>query len=207
MKASFGSRPRRAGFLAALGLAFGAQVGCASDWVDPTEGTGGSGTTADQIRGVCEAWCESYTAQCDYAGSCTDHCLEHAAYLRPCASDYEALVRCETGLTWLDQPNCTETKSGTACEAELGALLDCVYPSGACESQCAVGADGAALECTYLCGGVTYVSTCNPSGSETGFPMECACQIDGERVGGCQNVSAEGSAGLGCCSSYFAEGA
>lgn len=191
-------------FLGLWVLALGA-LGCSGELVDPSDEGGGRGEAADEITAACEDWCESYTSQCDYSGSCTDHCLEHATYLRPCAAEYETLVRCEAGLEWLDSPSCNAAKGGSACEAELGKLLDCVYPTGACESQCTAGEPGAELECTYLCGEVTYISACNPSGSDGAFPMDCACQIDGEDVGKCQNVTADGSAGLGCCSSYFAE--
>ena len=61
------------------------------------------------------------------------------------------------------------------------------------------------MKCESVCGGVVYTSACGKVGSGSGFPMDCECQIDGEPVGACQNVTGDGSFSLGCCSTYFAE--
>ncbi|MEZ4311277.1 MAG: hypothetical protein R3F14_24815 [Polyangiaceae bacterium] len=173
--------------------------------VDTSGGGGGAGGGDAAVLSACNKWCEVRTKQCPYVGSCTDHCLEHASYLGPCESEYEALLLCRADHPSFDPMDCD--KYVVTCEAESDALVSCVYPAGPCGSgECVVGGPGtAAIECSIACGGVVYTSACGQKGSNSGFPMDCTCQIDGELIGTCQNVTANGSANLGCCSVYFAE--
>ncbi len=192
-------------------LVLGLLSACAEVVIEREDEDGGGGSGGAElfpdITSACEESCENYTAQCDYGGSCVDQCLEAATHLAPCAAAYESLTRCSATLEWLDEPECTKRRN--SCAAEADALFACVYPTGGCELPCesAAGVDG--TSCSVGCGGVSYVSLCSASPDTGKWPMDCTCQIDGETVGSCQNVSGNGTyywSGGGCCSTYFAEG-
>lgn len=135
-----------------------------------------------------------------------DHCLERASYLGPCVSEHEALLLCRAADPPVDSEDCDKPLG--PCEGELDALLACVYPAGPCEGGTCSPGQGAGtptLQCDVACAGAVYTWACNKSSKTQGFPMDCVCQIDGEPVGACQNVTGDGSHGLSCCSVYFAE--
>jgi hypothetical protein len=194
-------------------LALGTVLGCggravvdAGPGADGGAGDGGAGG-ADVIElPACAAWCEVQEA-CGYIGSCMDHCLEKASYLTPCEAEFEAFVACAATRKPLDPPACTEWEGESDCSDELDALYACVYPTGPCETErhCTLSGPNTFSECTATCGGVVYTSACEHSGLTTPFPMDCACQVDGETVGTCQNVTGDGSVGFDCCSEYFAD--
>ena len=172
-------------------------------------GAGGEGGISVATLSACTVWCGGpWEEQCQHDEPCMDRCLETASYLEPCAPEYEVALLCyATAFIPNDPPACDTPPDATACETETDALLACVFPAGPCEiGQCVAGgpSPGPAIVCDRLCGGVVYTSACGQVGSGAGFPMDCECQIDGETVGTCQNVTGNGSAGLGCCSEYFA---
>jgi hypothetical protein len=165
-------------------------------------GSGGVGGTGVADMPACHAWCEVVTQRCDYKGSCVDDCLEQASYLAPCQAEFEALMLCDIAGPPVEA--CFAIPD--ACDAAADALWACVYPTVPCESTtvCKAGSnDEPSMTCTTVCGGVVYMSACGLERS--GFPMDCICQIDGETVGTCQNVTGNGSARLGCCAMHFAE--
>ena len=180
--------------------------------VDTSGGAGGTGE-AGGGGGValsrCKDWCEVYTAQCIDMESCMAECLELASYLDPCESEYEALLLCQTAHPPLEPSDCN--KHPVSCDTQLDALKACVYPAGPCDvGKCIAGSGsasdpGPAMEFNFVCCGVVYTSACGQAGSNSGFPMDCTCQIDGEPVGTCQSVTGLGVNTLGCCSAYFAE--
>ncbi len=192
-------------------LALGLLGACAEVVILPDDGGAGSGGGGPppSTTAACEEACENRNAQCDYVGgSCIDQCLEGASYLAACAAQYEATVRCRATIEWLDKPECDKPQG--SCVAEADALLACLYPTGECQPKgysCVPGEGG--TTCTILCGGVSYVSLCSADPSTGKHPLHCTCQIDGEVVGSCQNVSGNGTwlwGFGGCCNTYFAEG-
>jgi hypothetical protein len=132
-----------------------------------------------------------------------DHCLESASYLGACEPEVAPVLVCNAAHL---APDCAYPIVG--CEAELDALKACVYPAGSCGTRKCFTGKGAGtpvLKCDVVCGGVVYTSACGETGKTKSFPMDCECQIDGEPVGTCQNVTGDGSTGMDCCSVYFAE--
>jgi hypothetical protein len=188
-------------------LAFGLLAACGGEvLLDPSDGAGGSGGGGAVAEAACTAWCEANAAHCSEVEPCLAECLERGSYLRPCAAEYEAAIRCRAAHPPLAPDACSTPPA--ACEAVDDAMLSCVYPAGPCEpGQCLAGGSAAepSLQCDFFCGDVVYTSACGQVGSGTDFPKECTCQIDGETVGTCQSVTPVGAVALGCCSAYFAE--
>jgi hypothetical protein len=170
------------------------------------EGGGGTGGSPVPAESVCHQWCEANTPDCGDIDACVAHCLEKASYMGSCAPAFEALLACKIDSEPIDPPDCGPTEPATGCNAE-GALAQCIYPAGTCtEGGCVAGSSEVdpATRCDYSCGGTIYTATCEYVGADS-FPLECACQVDGETVGTCQAVSGLGLARFGCCSAHFAD--
>lgn len=168
-------------------------------------GAGGAGGGAAPAESACNDWCERNKVACNDTEACVARCEEAAGYLGSCIPAFEAMLSCDTEPPPPDPAFCRYSEP--SCQAELDALVACVYPAGPCgQGECVAGSGTGdpAMECTVACGGVTFIAACNPVTSGS-FPYTCTCLRDGITLGSCQALSGDGFGQFGCCSGLFAE--